>query len=270
MTGVSLRTFLTAVVLAAVSVDAGAQSAVCETVRPGDTASTVARRLTGRADSQDEPWFRVFDRSRSRVIPRPQYGRLQSGWQACVPTMRAVAHASATIPRTVSTPTRSLAQRTMSAAPSSVLDATSRSRAQELAFLLLGLAASGAAVICGWRSVEGIVLKRKALKRQMLAFGRAFLSDFERPLLVSGVVDRPVHARMRCVPRERRLDILLAPGAGRRYPNLADHRRNVEYDVCRITQHLRHHAFVPIPPRAEGPWVVIPFFFRPGPKTGAL
>ena len=60
MTRVYVRTFLTTVVLAAASLDAAAQSAVCETVRPGDTASTVARRLTGRADSYDEPWFRPF------------------------------------------------------------------------------------------------------------------------------------------------------------------------------------------------------------------
>jgi hypothetical protein len=54
---------LTTVLLAAASVDGRAQSAVCDTVRPGDTASMVARRLTGRADSHREPWFRVFDRS---------------------------------------------------------------------------------------------------------------------------------------------------------------------------------------------------------------
>ena len=52
------------------------ESAVCETVRPGDTASTVAHRLTGRADSYDEPWFRIFDRSRSLVIPRARDHRL--------------------------------------------------------------------------------------------------------------------------------------------------------------------------------------------------
>jgi hypothetical protein len=39
--------------------------------------------------------------------------------------------------------------------------------------------------------------------------------------------------------------------------------------VCRIAHHLRHHAFVPSPPRAEGRWVVVPFYFRPGRKTGA-
>ena len=270
MTRVYVRTFLTTVVLAAASLDAAAQSAVCETVRPGDTASTVARRLTGRADSYDEPWFRIFDRSRSLVIPRARYDRLQSGWHVCVPAMRVARHASGTIPRAGPTAARSLPRGSMSAKRSSVLEATPSRRTLGLAFLLLGIVASGAAVVCGWQSVEQVVMKRKALKREMLAFGRAFLNDFERPLLVAGVADRPVHARMRCVPRERRIDILLAPGSGRRYPNLADHRRNVEYDVCRIAHHLRHHPFVPSPPRSEGQWVVIPFYFQPGPKTGAV
>lgn len=113
-------------------------------------------------------------------------------------------------------------------------------------------------------------MKRHTLKLQMLVFGRAFLSDFERPLRVDGVADRPVHARIRFVPRQQRLDILLAPGSGRRYPNLADHKRNVEYDVHRIAHHLRNHHFVPSAPRAEGKWVVIPFQFQPGPKTGVV
>jgi hypothetical protein len=143
-------------------------------------------------------------------------------------------------------------------------------RTLELALLLLGLGAAGAAVVCGLQGVEQVAMKRQALKREMLAFGRAFLNDFERPLLVDGVADRPVYARMRCVPRKRRLEILLAPGSGRRYPNLTDHRRNVEYDVSRIAHHLRKHPFVPNAPRAEGEWVVIPFDFQPGPRTGVV
>src|SRR4029079_6169548 len=80
-----VRTFLATVVLTAASVDVLAQSVVCEMVKAGDTASAVSRRLTGRADSHDQPWFRVFDRSRSRVISRAGYNTLQPGWQACVP-----------------------------------------------------------------------------------------------------------------------------------------------------------------------------------------
>jgi hypothetical protein len=150
-----------------------------------------------------------------------------------------------------------------------LLAATVNPRAVELGLLLVGLGSLGAAAVCGWISVENLAAKRKALEREMLAFGRAFLNDFERPLLIEGVAERPVHTRLRCVPRERRLDIMLAPAAGRRYPNLADHRRNVEYDVYRIAHHLRDHAFVPDPPRAEGPWVVIPFYFTSGRAASA-
>jgi hypothetical protein len=268
--GVWVRTFLITVVVAAASADAVAQSAICEMVTPGDTAAMVSRRLTGRANSHDEPWFRVFDRSRSQVIPRAQYNRLQSGWQACVPAMRAVRHASEPVPRSASTAIRSVPRGSLSAGRWDVLDVAFNRRMLKLALLLLGLAASGAAVLCVWQGVEQAAWKRKVFKREMLAFGCAFLNDFERPLRVDGIADRPVHARMRCDPRQRRLDILLAPGSGRRYPNLADHRRNVEYDVSRIAHHLRHHPFVPSAPHAEGEWVVIPFYFRPGPKTGAV
>jgi hypothetical protein len=104
----------------------------------------------------------------------------------------------------------------------------------------------------------------------MVTFSRAFVNNFERGLVTDGVGAHPVHARMRCVPGKRRLEILLAPAAGRRYPNLADHRRNLEYDVKRIAHRLGHQAFVPCPPRAEGQWVVIPFSFRPGHKTGVV
>ena len=270
MAGVHLRTFITAVVLVAGSVDALAQSAVCELVRAGDTASTISRRLTGRADSHDQPWFRVFDRSRSRVIPRAGYNSLQPGWQACVPPTRVVRRASIAVPRTAPAPPRSLPRESTSAAPSSVHEATDDRRTLELALLLLGLGAAGAAVVCGLQGVEQVAMNRQALKREMLAFGRAFLNDFERPLLVDGVADRPVSARMRCVPRKRRLEILLAPASGRRYPNLTDHRRNVEYDVSRIAHHLRKHPFVPSAPRAEGEWVVIPFHFQTGPNTGVV
>jgi hypothetical protein len=260
---VFVRTFLITVVLAAVSSDAAAQSAVCDTVRPGDTASAVARRLTGRASSRDEPWFRVFDRSRSRVIPKARYDRLLTGWQVCVPAARAARHAPGATPRPTSVAARRLSQASTSAAGSSPLEATSSRSALALACFLLGPVAFGAAVGWGWHCVERAVAKRRAIKREMAAFWRAFVNDFEQRLLIDGVAARPIHARMRCVPRQHRLEILLAPGAGRRYPNLTDHRRNLEYDVSRITQRLRHHAFVPSPPRAEGQWVVIPFYFRP-------
>ena len=73
------------------------------------------------------------------------------------------------------------------------------------------------------------------------------------------------------MPHRARLDILIAPGGGRHYPNLADHRKNVEYDVERITQCLRDETFLGGPIYAQGPWVVIPFQLKAEAKMeGAL
>jgi hypothetical protein len=142
--------------------------------------------------------------------------------------------------------------------------------ASELALLCLGAAAFGAAIGLGLEGVERIRMKRRALKREMQRFGDLFVTSFEQSLMIDGVATPPVRARLRCVPGDRRLDILVAPVPGRRYPNLVDHRRNVEYDVARITGGLTHFAFVPKPLHAEGQWVVIPFRFEPGLKTGAV
>jgi hypothetical protein len=112
-------------------------------------------------------------------------------------------------------------------------------------------------------------MRRRALTRELQRFGDVFVSEFERPLRFNDAAVRPVRARLRSVPRDRRLEILLAPGPGRRYPNLDDHRCNVEYDVQRIAGRLRNYSFVLRPLRVEGAWVVIPFEFNPGPDTGA-
>jgi hypothetical protein len=116
--------------------------------------------------------------------------------------------------------------------------------------------------------MERFLTNRRSRKRDVQEFGDLFVKDFERPLVIDGVVSHPIRARVRWVPFHRRLDILLAPAAGRRYPNLDDHRRNVEYDVNRIAHRLRHHPFVQRPLRAEGQWVVVPFQLTPRRHTG--
>jgi hypothetical protein len=135
--------------------------------------------------------------------------------------------------------------------------------------MCLGPAAFGAAIGFGWQAVERVVTRRRALMRELQQFGDLFISDFERPLHVDGGAARPLRARLRWLPRDRWLEIRLAPAAGRRYPNLDDHRRNVEYDVERIARRLADYRFARLPLRVEGAWVVIPFQFNPGPRTGA-
>jgi hypothetical protein len=255
VTRLFVRTFLVAFVLAATFRDAPAQSLACHTIGRGDTASAIAQRLTGRADSLRQPWFQIVDQARSAVIAKGRYDRIVPGWKACVPETRL--RADAGLPP--------------AAAPPPIRDVPApRNRALDLALLCWGAVVIGAAIGVGWQMVEQFLAKRRALIGLMYRFGAVFVKDFERPLVVEGVATRPIHARLRCVPGDRRLDILLAPAAGRRYPNLADHRQNVEYDVDRIAHRLRDQPFVRKPLRAEGPWVVIPFQVHPGPKTGAV
>jgi hypothetical protein len=121
----------------------------------------------------------------------------------------------------------------------------------------------GAAMGLGWQKAEQFLTDRRAMKQEAEDFGDLFVKDFERPLVVEDVASPAIHARVRWVSRHRRLDILLAPAAGHRYPNLYDHRWNVEYDVDRIANRLRHHPFVRRPLRAEGQWVVVPFQLKP-------
>lgn len=268
--------------LAASSRDAAAQSRVCETIRPGDTASAVARRLTGRADSRYRPWFQIVDAG-WRPVAKSRYGRINAGWRACVPPARAIRPLSVARRAPSVRPDPPGEEAASAAAPVLVPPAAVSSapppvvpsrppepagRARDIVYICFAAAAFGAAIGLAWQALEQFLAGRRAVVREMQVFGEVFVRDFERPLLAAGT-ERPIRARVRCAPAYRRLDILLAPADGRRYPNLDDHRHNVEYDVERITERLRHHPFVRKPLRTEGRWVVIPFKFDPGPKTGA-
>jgi hypothetical protein len=55
--------------------------------------------------------------------------------------------------------------------------------------------------------------------------------------------------------------VCLAPTGGRRYPNLADHRQNVEYDIARVLDVLGGQSLSIGPLHQQGPWVVIPLEF---------
>jgi len=276
-----MRLFVTALLvapmLAPTDVDARSTPVRCDTIQRGETVFAVARRVTGRADSHRETWFRIVDRT--RVIPKSAYNRVQAGWQACIPAERRVRGSgtvstsrgsgtvsSRTLVETVPDPRQTVPDR-----QETIPDSQSSTRDWPLTFALmcLGPAAFGAAIGFGWRSVERVVTRRRALSRELQQFADVFVADFEKPLRIADMADSPVRARFRWLPRARRLEILLAPAAGRRYPNLDDHRRNVEYDVERIAHRLRTYPFERRPLRAEGAWVVIPFQFNPGPRTGA-
>jgi hypothetical protein len=79
-----------------------------------------------------------------------------------------------------------------------------------------------------------------------------------------------VRAQLRLRPRRSRLEILLAPGNGRRYPNLSDHKKNVEYDVARVVHALADQSFVNGTPYTQAGWVVVPFQFKTLSKTSGV
>ena len=61
-----------------------AQQFVCWPIAAGDTASSLARRLTGNAAAAYGFAFQIRDPARRMFVPKSHYQRLQSDWQACV------------------------------------------------------------------------------------------------------------------------------------------------------------------------------------------
>ena len=102
----------------------------------------------------------------------------------------------------------------------------------------------------------------------MTLFGERFIREFERPLLRPGSDARALESRLRFIPRQRRLDILLAPRNGHTYPNLSDHRTNVEYDVGRVLQRLKDERFVSERLSVQGRWVIVRCRFSSDPELG--
>jgi hypothetical protein len=104
---------------------------------------------------------------------------------------------------------------------------------------------------------------RERVLKVMQQFSQKFVREFERPLAGSDLSVRPIQSKLRFAPHASRLDILIAPGAGRRYPNLTDHRNNVEYDLRRVLNVLRDEPFINGRPYMDGRWVVLPFSLKP-------
>ena len=247
--GASIRAlpFVLSVTTAVAS--ASAQTVACYPVRPGDTAARLARQLTGNEDNRYQPWFQIVEPLSDTVISKRNYGRIQAGWHVCVATGRR---------RGFSLPP------VYHAAPTSAALASPGLVPQPPAIdwhllgwaVLLVMTCTGAFT---WVSTRRYLERRRLLVAFMTAFGQRFVNEFERPLFRNRPADAVISSRLRFVPRRRRLEILLAPAAGRRYPNLVDHRMNVEYDVERIVTILDDGRFVDAPLYSEGGWVVIPF-----------
>ena len=128
----------------------------------------------------------------------------------------------------------------------------------------------GAAMVVpwfGWRILDDYLARRKTTAIVMRHFALRFVDEFERPLVRTAWRSVPCDRGSATSARRGRFDILLAPGTGRRYPNLSDHRQNVEYDVARVMQVLADDSFVRGPLYTHAGWVVVPFQFKAGHKA---
>ena len=250
------------------------ESLICHAIRSGESAAELSRRITGESRNTYQSWFQVMDAS-SRFVPKSQYDRIRPGWRACI----------------VKTPTRpitvGLADRAAQASPPMpaetgglVVDddlvllwfANARrliDSARALVDVEIWIGATVIMALVSWRVLDGYAGRRKHVLVVMNHFAYRFISEFERPL-VQLPPEPPLRSQVRLSPARARLKILLAPGQGRRYPNLSDHRKNVEYDVVRVLQLLADDSFVPDSLYPQAGWVVVSFQFEVDRKrTGA-
>jgi len=256
-----------------------AQSLDCHPIRRGESAGQAARRVTGDSRNAYRAAFQIMNAS-SRFIPKSQYNQIRAGWRACIvrasaprpapvepriepPALLAVAETDdteapqiASAPLALAAPIAAVAATTLSPRHVATMDLT-----------LVWLATAIAVPWFGLQVVDGYLTRRRTASVLRQHFASRFISEFERPLARYDDTEPPVKARVRSA-RRGGFEILLAPGLGRRYPNLTDHKRNVEYDVSRVLTALDDHFFVEGALYEQAEWVVVPFQPRTGPQPG--
>lgn len=237
---------------------AQAQQFVCWPITQGDTAARLSRRLTGDAGAASTHAFQIRDPARKMFVPKSRYQRLSTAWQACVATGPVKSTPRAYAPDVALggapiVPEEPPITSAPLATPGSVPVATADASPLEVAFAvsagLLFLAISAAAAGS---------LRPRPMPPLMQRAGQEFVTAFARPLVDASSRVPPIQARLRFVRRKQQLEIAIAPGPGRRYPNLVDHKSNVEYDVSRVMRLLGAHFVVGDRLRAAGRWVVVP------------
>jgi hypothetical protein len=247
---------LAVLVLLADAHDARAQRrSPCVTIRPDESVSSVAARITGDARNMQAPWFQIVNPTTSRWVPKTRYGLKFAGWNACI--------VNGPRPDVAIQPTHALATSSLSSPV--VAYSPPDPSVRVVPSVLIGgtvlwctLVLSIALACWG----DDYLRKRALVLHTMKQFADRFVREFERPLIQQHLPDRPIQSRVRFKPARSRLDVLLAPHGGLRYPNLTDHKRNVIYDVARVQEVLQDRAFVSSQPYARGRWVVVPFQIR--------
>lgn len=239
--------------LAVLPSSAFSQTPVCHSIRGGETASQLARRITGDSRNTYRPWFQIMDGS-SRFVPKSQYDRIRPGWRACI-----VKEPIQTVTvQPVADRETGKAAVVAGGSPRPLVAGAVRPVANSVDLTLVWLGAAVVLPLFGWRIVDDHMARRKAVLIVMRHYAHRFVREFERPL-IQQPTELPLRARLRLRPARGRVDILLAPGEGRRYPNLSDHRKNLEYDVVRIVRLLGDDSFVRDPVYTHAEWVVVPF-----------
>jgi hypothetical protein len=184
------------------------------------------------------------------LIPKQEYRHIEPGWHVCVATERLRAGLA-----------RPAHYR---AFPSSGVSGqgvhTPQQPRIDLSVVLWAAPVTAllAAVALAWSLAGRHAAERRVIVAIMRGFGDRFVDEFERPLFRTRAVEPALDSRLRFAPYRRRLEVLLAPTSGHTYPNLSDHRKNVEYDVERVLTLLNDAQFVNEPLYTEGRWVVIP------------
>jgi len=285
MTRVPWSALLIVLMLGASSTDAFAQSVVCYAMTRGESATHAARRVTGNDQNAYQQWFQIMDPS-SRFVPKSQYNRIRAGWRACVikPAIRSLSsNANRVAEReavdvseasngpdvpALQTPTPFARDGAGNMPPPTASNKPRRVEGVDLT--MLWLCAAMVVPWFGWRIVDEYLDRRKTASIVMRYFVQRFLDEFERPLVRYDVGDRPVRSRVRFGVRRGRFNILLAPGEGRQYPNLSDHKRNVEYDVARVMRVLADDSFVIGALYTKAGWIVVPFRFTDEPNQSGV
>lgn len=217
----------------------------CYAFSPGETAADAAMRIAGRAGDSTHSRFQILDPAASEFVAKRRYDRIRPGWLACVWN-------SAGGPvelRTASAVTAGTAERLW------IERALTEIQPDPLWYVVVLLLAAS----FGMYRFDRRWKLRRALTIPMTQFGEAVIREFERPLLPSRDSGPAIRSRLRVRPHRRRVEVLLAPAAGRTYPNLSDHRKNVEYDLERVRQVLGLESFVSESMRQRGEWVVLSF-----------
>ena len=227
----------------------------CYPVLTRETAGRVAKRLTGNPSNRHASWFHFLDHSRMPVAKR-DYELIRPGWLACLDE-----ESLESISLNVQASVRDSGSR-------SVVRLSGPLAGIDPKLVALGPVLVAALALILW--VPGYARRRRARLEAMRRFGHAFVREFRRPLTEFRGAGRPLHARFRIRPHRSEVEILLAPAHGASYPNLSDHRANVEYDVARVMRALRQTSFINGRPYAEGEWVVLPFQFSGSVQQGGI